>query len=123
AAELGSVDALYHLSIEYESEVGAKEDKARSIQVYEKAAMQGCPLSRHELGCVEGQKGNYDRAAKHFLIAAKMGLKESVENIKSMFMAGVATKEQYADALKGCRDAVEEMKSHDRDEASALMKS
>ncbi|EJK66522.1 hypothetical protein THAOC_12557 [Thalassiosira oceanica] len=124
AAELGSVEALYHLGIEYESRIGAKEDKARSIQVYEKAAMLGCPLSRHELGCVEGSdRGNYDSAAKHFLIAAKMGLKESVENIKSLFVAGVVTKEQYAKALKGYQDAVEEMKSHGRDEASVLMKS
>ena len=37
-----------------------------------------------------------------------------------MFMEGIATKEQYAEALKGYQDAVEEMKSHDRDEAERL---
>ncbi|EJK57729.1 hypothetical protein THAOC_22194, partial [Thalassiosira oceanica] len=89
----------------------------------EKAAMQGCPLSRHKLGCVEGQKRNHGRALRHFLISAKMGYKDSPERIKDMFMAGIATKEQYAEALKGYQDAVEEMKSHDRDEASALRKS
>ena len=35
-----------------------------------------------------------------------------------MFMGGVATKEQYAETLKGYQDAVEKMKSHDRDEAN-----
>ena len=57
---------------------------------------------------------------RHFLISAKMGDKDSVEKIKKMFMAGLATKEQYAEALKGYQDAVEEMKSHDRDEAKRL---
>ena len=37
-----------------------------------------------------------------------------------MFMGGIATKEQYTDALRGYQDAVEEMKSHDRDEAKKL---
>ena len=33
---------------------------------------------------------------------------------------GNETKEQYAEALKGYQNAVEEMKSHDRDEAKSL---
>ncbi|EJK75025.1 hypothetical protein THAOC_03266 [Thalassiosira oceanica] len=129
AAELGSVDALLNLGVAYDRGEGVEgvqmvqKDMAKAVQFYEKAAMQGCPLSRHKLGCIEGQKGNHDRAAKHFLISAKMGYKDSVETVKEMFMAGVATKEQYAEALKGYRDAVEEMKSHDRDQASALRKS
>ena len=40
--------------------------------------------------------------------------------IKKMFMARVATKEEYAKVLKGYQDAMEEMKSHDRDEAEGL---
>ena len=35
-------------------------------------------------------------------------------------MRGIATKEQYTEALKGYQDAVEETKSHDRDEAKRL---
>ena len=55
---------------------------------------------------------------RHYLISAKMGHKDSLETIKKMFKAGIATKEHYAEALKGYQDAVDEMKSHDRDEAS-----
>ncbi|EJK56180.1 hypothetical protein THAOC_23985 [Thalassiosira oceanica] len=123
AAELGSVEALFSLGVVYEIGEGVQKDVAKAAVFYEKAAMQGCPLSRHKLGCVEGQKRNHDRAVRHFLISAKMGYKDSIEIIKEMFMAGVTTKEQYAEALRGYQDAVEEMKSHDRDEASALMKS
>ena len=54
---------------------------------------------------------------RHWLISAKLGDEDSLDAIKEMFMAGDATKEQYAEALKGYQDAVEEMKSHDRDEA------
>ena len=36
-------------------------------------------------------------------------------------MAGIATKEQYVQALKGYQDAVEEMKSHDRDSVKAIL--
>ena len=49
-----------------------------------------------------------------------MGDEDSPGAIKDMFMAGAATKEQYAQALKGYQDAVEEMKSNDRDEAKRL---
>ena len=62
----------------------------------------------------------HDRAVRHFLIAAKMGLKDSLELIKRAFLAGLATKEQYAEALGRYKDAVEDMKSHDRDEAKRL---
>ncbi|EJK53134.1 hypothetical protein THAOC_27487 [Thalassiosira oceanica] len=123
AAELGSIGALHDLGDVYRLGNGVKQDMVKAAEFYEKAAMQGCPLYRHKIGCFEGQKGNHDRAVRHFLISAKMGYKESVEKIKNMFMVGLATKEQYAEALKGYQDAVEDMKSHDRDEASAFRKS
>ena len=71
--------------------------------------------SRNNLGCIEEEKGNYDRAVKHYLISANMGSMDSVENFKVMFTAGLATKEQYLEALKGYQAAAEETKSHDRE--------
>ena len=65
-------------------------------------------------------KGNFDRAVRHLLISAKMGHDESLAMIKNMHMGGMTTKEQYTEALKGYQNAVEEMKSHDRDEAKRL---
>ena len=59
---------------------------------------------------------------RHYIISAKMGDKVSLEIIKKFFMAGAATKEQYAEAQKGYQDAVEEMRSPDREEAFALAK-
>ncbi|EJK62639.1 hypothetical protein THAOC_16738 [Thalassiosira oceanica] len=120
AAELGSVRALFNLGRAYDRGEGVQQDKAKGAEFYKKAAMQGHVESRLNLGCIEAEKGNYDRAVKHFLISAKLGYDDSVEAIKRFFMGGVATKEQHAEALKGYQDAVDEMKSHDRDEAKRL---
>ena len=121
AAELGSIEALHNLGLAYYNGEGVQQDTAKAIHFYEKAAMQGHVESRYNLGYFEGDKGKYDRAVKHFLISSKMGQEKSVEAIRIVFMAGHATKEQYAEALKGYQDALEEMKSHDRDEAKRLM--
>ncbi|EJK69094.1 hypothetical protein THAOC_09687 [Thalassiosira oceanica] len=121
AAELGSIEALFNLGAAYYQGEGVQQDKAKAVEFFERAAKQGHIGSRHNLGCIEAAKGDYERAARHFLISAKLGDKESVENIKRAFMTGCATKEQYAEALKGYQDAVEETKSHDRDEAKSLL--
>ena len=120
AAQLGSIEALFDLGIVYRSGEGVQQDEAKAVQLWSKAAMQGHVESRYNLGCREENKGNYGRAVRHYLISAKMGYKDSLEGIKDIFMAGLATKEQYAEALRGYQDAVEEMKSHDRDEAKRL---
>ena len=49
-----------------------------------------------------------------------MGYDKSLDIIKQLYMDGDATKSQYAEALKGHGDAVEEMKSPQREEAKAL---
>ncbi|EJK74004.1 hypothetical protein THAOC_04346, partial [Thalassiosira oceanica] len=121
AAELGSVEALNNLGVAYHSGAGVKQDLAKGIHFWRKAAMQGHDQCRHNLGCDELREGNYDRAVRHFLIAAKMGFAHSFVVIRDMFAKGTATKEQYAEALKGYQDAVEEMKNSDRDEAKRVL--
>ncbi|EJK44379.1 hypothetical protein THAOC_37083 [Thalassiosira oceanica] len=111
AAELGSTDALFELGNAYLEGEGVQQDEPMAVEFYMKAAMQGHTESRYNLGCVEGEKGSHDRAVRHWLISAKMGEEDSLENIKTAFKAGLATKEQYTEALKGYKDAVEEMKT------------
>ena len=79
--------------------------------------MNGHVESRHGLGAVEYNAGNYLLAVKHYMISAKMGYKKSLNQIKRLFLHRVATKEQYAEALTGYQDAVEETKSHQREVA------
>ncbi|EJK44927.1 hypothetical protein THAOC_19775 [Thalassiosira oceanica] len=122
AAELGSINELNSLGNSYYYGNGVKQDEKKAVQFWSKAAMQGHVLARHNLGCYEMKKGDYDRAVRHALISAKMGHRDSVEMIKGMFMRGQVTKEQYTEALKGYQVAVEEMKSHDRDEAAKKLR-
>ncbi|EJK77468.1 hypothetical protein THAOC_00701 [Thalassiosira oceanica] len=121
AAELGSIVAHYQLGVVYYNGFGVEEDKPRGIHHWQQAAMKGDVDSRHNLGAVERKNGNHHLAVQHCMISAKMGYELSlVDGIKDMFNEGHATKAQYAEALLGYRDAVEEMKSPQREEAKRL---
>ena len=54
------------------------------------------------------------------MISAKMGFEESLNAIMRRFKEGRATNAQYAEVLLGYRDAVEETKSPQREEAKLL---
>ncbi|EJK46054.1 hypothetical protein THAOC_35302, partial [Thalassiosira oceanica] len=122
AAELGSTTALRQLGVAYSGGRGVAQDNATAIRCWESAAVRGDMESRFCLGGAELLKRKYDRAVRHFMISAKMGHKYSLDKIKKMFADGVATKAQYAEGLKGYQDAVEEMKSSQRDEAMKITK-
>ncbi|EJK66209.1 hypothetical protein THAOC_12891, partial [Thalassiosira oceanica] len=125
AAELGvkeahySLGCIYHEGTDVEYVEYVEEDNAKAIQHYEAAAMRGHVCARFNLGNEEGRAGNLDLALQHYLIAAKMGLEVSLSTVRRMFMNGLATKADYAAALRGYQSAVEEMSSPDRDEAKA----
>ena len=123
AAELGSTDANFNLGNQYSAGKGVMQNKAKAVQYWEKAAMKGHAEARCNLGINEYNRGNYERALRHFMISVKMGDINSSREINNMYKKGRATKVQYAEALKGCQDAMEEMKSPDRDEAKAIFES
>ena len=96
-----------------------EKDTAKALSHYEVAAMCGQVNARHNLGNVENRAGNYDVALQHFLISAKLGELDSLNAVKSFFMKGRATKADYAAALRGYQNAIEEMSSPDRDVAKS----
>ena len=120
AAELGLKEAHYELGCLYREGTGVEKDMAKAFRHYEAAAMCGDVAARHNLGCKEGDAGNYDLALQHLMISAKMGHERSLNEVKSCFMNGLATKADYAAALRGYQNAVEEMSSPDRAEAKSL---
>ena len=120
AAELGSLVAHYQLGLVYYTGNAVEVDTTRGIHHWQEAAMRGHAQGRHNLGAVEFEAGNYDLAVRHWMISAKMGYEMSLNGIKEMFKEGRATKAQYAEALLGYQDAVEEMKSPQREEAKRL---
>jgi len=81
--------------------------------------MGGEDQARCNLGVVEVDSGNIDRALKHFMIAAGGGYADSLKNIKQMLMKGHATKDDYAAALEARQAYLDEIKSDQRDEAAS----
>ena len=54
------------------------------------------------------------------MIAAGVGLNNSVKNIQQLYRDGHATKEDYVNALRAYQKYVDEIKSKQRDEAAAF---
>ena len=117
AAEMGDTLAHHNLSVMYQHGEGVKKDVKREVHHAEHAAIGGQPSSRCNLGCVEWKNGRVDRAAKHFIIAAKHGDDLSLGNVKNLYKAGVVSKDDFAAALRGHQAAIAATKSPQREEA------
>ena len=76
--------------------------------------------ARHNLGCSEGKHGNYQRAMKHFMIAAKCGSKDSLYYVKHGFRDGYVTKEDFEKTLRDYQASCDETKSEQRDRATVI---
>ena len=93
AAAFGNVEAHYQLScLYYESlypngvavdeeliDEGYENDQKREYHHLTEAAIGGHFVARHDLGVREKINGRFDRAAKHFIIAAKLGYDPSLK--------------------------------------------
>jgi len=125
AAELGLKVAhfdLGHTFNEHTDGEGIDKDMPRALKHYELAAKQGHVAARHNLGVYEVDLGNHGLALKHWMISAKLGDEISLANIKRMYTKGLASKADYAEALRGYHEAVTEMSSPERDEAKERKK-
>ena len=120
AAELGVEDAHFSLGCMYAEGTDVEKDMVKALRHYEAAAMCGHVLARNNLGSAEYYAGNQDLALQHWMIAATLGEEGTLNNVKILFTKGLATKADYAAALRGYQNAVEEMSSTDRDEAKTL---
>ena len=120
AGELGYTNAYYKIANAHYFGRGMKIDKKKAIHYYELAAKGGHEMARHNLGAFEEQEGNHHRALKHFNIAVEDGERNSLKAIKELYMDGLATKEDYAKALRAYQAYLDEIKSEQRDEAAAV---
>ncbi len=86
----------------------------------EEAAISGYSDARHNLGCVEWENHRFDRAVKHWIIAANLGHDDSLDVLKQGYKAGVVSKLDYAAALRAHQAAVDATKSPQREAAEAF---
>ena len=122
AGELGCAEAYSSLGCSYRTGDGVEIDTKKAKYYDELAAMNGSVQARYNLAVTEGKTGNYERANKHLLIAAKAGHKVALNAIKDVYImgGGHVTKEEYANALREYQKSQDEMKSEARDKARAF---
>ena len=124
AAELGNADAHYRLGCMYGEGVGVENDEEKMCYHLEEAAMGGHPFARHALALYEEEEDNdnIERAVKHYIIAAILGLDESMKALWKHYSLGNITKEELDATLRAHQAAIDEMKSEQRDAAEAFMR-
>ena len=93
AAELGNAGAYHNIGSVYHFGEGVERDKKKANHYYELAAMGGFAIARHNIGCLEFRAGNWDRAIKHYMIAAGVGFNDSIKGIQQLYKHGHATKD------------------------------
>ncbi len=117
ASGWGNAEAHYNLSIMYDKGQGVEKDTKKNIYHLEQAAIGGHPDARYNLGAYDLSNGRYERARKHFIIAANLGDHDSLKWLKELYANGHASKEDYADALRAYQAAVDATKSPEREKA------
>ena len=120
AVALGNVEAHFHLSYLYSRGIFVQKDEKREMHHAEQAAIGGHPDARHNLALLERRNGRFDRAVKHFIIAAKLGVDTSLEIVKDMYKDGFVSKEDFTAALRGYQTAINAMKSPHREEVEKI---
>jgi tetratricopeptide (TPR) repeat protein len=120
AAALGDIESHYELAFAYRVGRGVEKDMKKSVYHLEEAAIGGHHLARFNLGVYEKDSGRHRLAAKHYIIAAKLGYDDALDKVKQGFMAGLVSKEDYASTLRGHQAAVDETKSEQRDAAAKV---
>ena len=120
AARLGDMEAHYNLSRFYYEGRGVDRNEKRQVYHLEEAAIGGHPEARFNLGFKEAKNGRMDRAAKHFIITAKLGHDQSSEIVKKGFQLGTVSKEDYEAALRGHQAFIDATKSAQREVAGAF---
>lgn len=116
AAELGEAEAHFNLGWMYEAgERGVKKDRNKAVHHYAEAAICGHPRARYNLGNIEQRRNYYERAAKHFIIAAKQGHDVALEKVKRIFTRfkeeEFVSKDEYAAALRAHQASIDATKS------------
>ena len=120
AGKLGYAPAYTNIGYAYRHGEGVDRNGKKAKHYYELAAVDGNEVARNNLGCIEAGAGNWDRALKHWMIAARNGYTNSLERIKELYTEGNATKDDYLNALSAYQEYLNEIKSVQRDNAAAF---
>eukprot|EP00956_Cyclotella_meneghiniana_P004529 scaffold5580_cov61-Cyclotella_meneghiniana.AAC.9 len=96
----GCASAHNNLAMIYSIGRGIELDKKKAVHHFQIAAMMGHEVARYNLGHLEEEFGNMDRAMRHFIIAAKCGSDISMQKVKEGFREGRVSKDDFEKALQ-----------------------
>ena len=122
AVELGFIEAHHQISILYHHGCGVEKDEKKELYHMEEAAIGGHPDARYNLGYIEVNNENAERAKKHWIIAATQGESDSIKMLMELFKGGFVSKDVLADALRAHQAAVDAAKSLQREAAEELQR-
>jgi TPR repeat protein len=111
SAEHGCSKAHSHLGDIYYKGGDLKKAKFH----VEAAAMAGHEGARYNLGIMEKQSGNMERAIKHLTISASAGCYRSIQHLKICFEKGVVSRESIDSILEAYNNSCAGMRSEARD--------
>jgi TPR repeat protein len=111
AAELGFSKAHSHLANNYHEGGDLKKAKFH----FEATAMAGCELAQFNLGCMEAQSRNMERALKHWTFAASAGHYIAMHNLLIALKNHDISRESMDSTLAAYNNSCAEMRSEARD--------
>jgi hypothetical protein len=122
SAELGDIDAHYKLSGLYFQGQGVEKNMKKYVHHLEEAAIGGHAIARHSLGRYEFEHDSFERAAKHWVIAAELGYTDSMNKLQEMFEAGLGLIDEadFETCLRAFQDAVDASKSPQREAGESM---
>ena len=120
AGKLGHAGAYCRIGYAYNNGEGVDVDKKEARHYNELAAMRGDEVARNNIGTMEKEAGNKERAVRHYMLAVRGGEARSLDTVKDMYLKGQATKNDYTTALQAYQTYLDEIKSKQRDEAAAF---
>jgi TPR repeat protein len=82
----------------------------------EEAAMAGHEAARCNLGAMEANSGNMERAVKHWMIAASAGDYYSMHHLRIRFETGYVSRESIDSTLEAYNNSCAERRSEARDD-------
>jgi len=123
AANMGDAVAHCELANMYGFGGGVEKDTKKAVYHWEEAAIRGNPEARFNLGIYEAQNCKFDRAVKHWIIAASQGYDLALEKLKEWYHMGTVRKEDLTSALRAHQAAIDSTKSPQREEAATADRS
>ena len=124
AAKLGNIGAYNSLGLAYMFGYGVEKNNEKAKYHWEEAALGGDEVARMQLGIIEnnifkmfGKDYNARRAMKHFMISATGGYAPALDEIKAGYVAGIVSKDEYANTLRSYQKNQDEQKSELREKA------